>query len=186
VRLDVGAIIAGAHVDAAFRGTGVRGRRAVGVGFGGIEHGGIVGFQVDQRQVDGRAGGMAGMLGDIAQPEQIGLAEGGVIPPLGSCLPAVLRPYHHVMRRARRPVAVQHFQRQVPRREFLLDALERKPDVALHQTFGSMIARERPADEIIEAGIADVLNDGGIDLAQEYEAAGQGLGVGCACKHHRC
>jgi hypothetical protein len=78
VGLRVGTVITGAHVDAAFRRAGGGRRGAVGVSLAGIEGGGIVRPQIDQREVDGGAGGMAGMLGDIAEPEQIFLLNAGL------------------------------------------------------------------------------------------------------------
>src|SRR5712664_96819 len=69
MRLDVATIIAGSHVDACFRRASARGRGAVGIGLAGIEGTRIVGLQIDQSEVEGGAGGMSGMLGDIAQPE---------------------------------------------------------------------------------------------------------------------
>ena len=53
----------------------------------------MIGHQIDQGQIDGGARGMAGMLGDITQPEQVFLAERRVILPLGWRLSAVLRPH---------------------------------------------------------------------------------------------
>ena len=70
----------------------------------------MAGREINRGQIDGRAGGMTGMLGDITEPEQILLAERRIIPVLGWRLPAVLRPQHHVVHRARRAVAIQHLQ----------------------------------------------------------------------------
>src|ERR1700752_850344 len=67
VCLRVGTVIAGAHVDAAFRRAGGPRRCASGVSLAGIEGTGIVRRKIDQREVDGGAGGMAGMLRDIAE-----------------------------------------------------------------------------------------------------------------------
>src|SRR5581483_12133826 len=50
-------------------------------------------------------------------------------------------------------------------------------DLALDHAFAGPIARHGTADEIVRRGVADVLDDGGIDIAQIDEAAGQGLGV---------
>ena len=61
VRLDVGTIVAGAHVDAAVRRAKVHIGGAVAIVLGGIEGGRIVGFQIDQGEVERGAGGMAGM-----------------------------------------------------------------------------------------------------------------------------
>src|SRR6266404_844760 len=118
---------------------------------------------------------MAGMFGDIAQPEQIGLVEGRDIPPLRWRLPAVVRPHHHILHRAHRAVAIQHFQRKLLWRELLLDVFQRQCNAALHQAFGGLVTPQRPADKIIRPGVADILNDGRIDVAQKHEAAGQGL-----------
>jgi hypothetical protein len=70
-------------------------------------------------------------------------------------------------------------------RERLLDAFQRQSDIALHHAFAGLIARERAADEIIPAGVADVLDDGRIDVAQEHEAAGQALRVSRVRRPHR-
>jgi hypothetical protein len=53
--------------------------------------------------------------------------------------------------------------------------LQGQPNRALHHALGAIIARQRPADEIVDAGIADVLLDGRIDLAQQHEIVGQRL-----------
>ncbi len=132
------------------------------------------------------------MLGDIAQPEQVFLAERRIVPPLGRRLPAVVRPRHHVAHRAHGAVAIQHFQRQLLRRELLLDAFECQSDVAFDHTFGSVVTPERPPDEIIRPGVADVLDDAGIDVAQKDKTAGQGLcgrcgnGSGDSERDHNC
>jgi hypothetical protein len=115
------------------------------------------------------------MLGDIAQPEQIFLAEGRIVALLRRRFLAIARPCHHVGDRACRPVAIQHLQRQLLRREFLLDALQCQSDATLHHAFARLIASERPADEVIRSGVTDVLDDGRIDVAQQHEIAGQGL-----------
>ena len=100
------------------------------------------------------------MLGDVAEPEQVLLAECWIIAVLGRRLPAVLGPPHHVVHRARRPVAIRHLQRQFLWREFRLNALQRQSDVALRHAFGRVIAGQRPAYKV-RPGIADVLKDAG-------------------------
>ena len=65
MRLGVGTIIAGPHIDAAFRRAGLRRRRAIGLGPDGIEGGRIAGLQIDQREVDRSPRGMLGLLGDM-------------------------------------------------------------------------------------------------------------------------
>jgi len=91
---------------------------------------------------------MAGMLGDVAQPEQVGLAESGIVTALGRCLPAVPRPHHHVVHRALRAVAIQHFQRQFLWRQLLLDAFQRHSDLTSNHAFGRVVTRKPAADEI--------------------------------------
>src|SRR5229473_6645704 len=90
VGLEVGTIITGAHVDASFRCARARVSGAVGVGLVSVEPGRMIGREIDQGQVDRGAGGMAGTLGNIAEPEQVSLAERRIVPPLGRRLPAVL------------------------------------------------------------------------------------------------
>jgi hypothetical protein len=72
-------------------------------------------------------------------------------------------------------IAIQHLQRQLLPREFLLDSFQLQPHLALHHAFGGVVPLERPADEIVRAGVADVLKDGGIDVAQIDKSAGQAL-----------
>jgi hypothetical protein len=86
-----------------------------------------------------------------------------------------MRPCDHVGHHARRPIAIEHLQRQVLPGEFLLNALQSQPHIALHHAFGGAIALDRPAHEIVHAGIADVLDNRGIDVAQIDEIAGQAL-----------
>ena len=81
-------------------------------------------------------------------------------------------------RRPRRPVTIEHLQRQFLPRKFLLHGPEAKPHVPLDHAFHRAIARNRPAHEIVYAGVADVLDDGWIDVAQEREVAGQALRSG--------
>jgi hypothetical protein len=128
---------------------------------------------------------MAGVLGDIAEPKQVFLAERRIIPPLGGRLPAVLRPNDHVVHRASRPVAIEHFQGQPLRQKRLLDAFQRQSHLPLDHAFGRLITGERPADEIIRSGIADVLDDGWINVAQIDKTAGQGLRPRRAGELHR-
>src|SRR5208337_1099015 len=49
---------------------------------------------------------------------------------------------------------------------------------ALHHAFGGIVAGKTPAGEIVGAGVADVLDDAGVDVAEIDEVAGQRLGVG--------
>jgi hypothetical protein len=125
------------------------------------------------------------MLGDVAQPEQVGFAEAGMVAALGRRLPAVPRPYHHVVHRALRAVAIQHFQRQFLWRQFLLDAFQRDSDIPFHHAFAGIVTLKPAADEIVRPGIANVLKDAGIDGAEIHETAGQGLRAGRARKRHR-
>ena len=124
MRLPIGTIVTGAHIDARLRRPRLGGRGAVGIHFVGIKDGRIVGLQIDQGQIEGGAGRMAGMSGDIAEPEQIGLRERRIKAPPGRRLLAVLRPGPHVRDSARGPVAIQHFQRQILPRKFLLDRFQ--------------------------------------------------------------
>src|SRR5580693_4039734 len=185
VRLDVETIIAGAHIDTAFRCAGRSRRRAIGIGPVGIESRRRVGLQIDQREVDRSPGGMLGMACDVTEPEQVGLAEGGIVAPPGRRLLAAARPRHHVGDRARRAVAILHFQRQLLCRQFLLDAFQRHSDARFHHAFGGVVTRKAAADEIVRPGVANVLNDGGIDVAQIHETARQRLRAGRARKRYR-
>ena len=97
---------------------------------------------------------------------------------LGGGLVAVLRPLDHVERGPRRPVAVEHLEREILRGELLLHRLQPQPDFALHHAFTRIVAGERTADEIVGCGVADVLDDAGVDVAQINEIAGERLGVG--------
>ena len=125
MRLDVGTVVAGAHVDAALRHARLDRRGAVGIGFGGIESGGIVGGKIDQREIERGAGGMLRMARDIAQAKQFALAERRIVAPLGRRLAGRSATTSPCRRGARRPIAVEHLQRQFLRREFLLDRLQR-------------------------------------------------------------
>jgi len=118
---------------------------------------------------------MAGVHRDIAEPEQILFAKDRVVAPRGGGFLAVPRPCHHVGDRALWPVTVEHLQRQLLRRQQVLDPPQRHGDLSLHDAFGRLIACERPADEIVRAGIADVLDDGRVDIAQIDETTRQAL-----------
>jgi hypothetical protein len=61
------------------------------------------------------------------------------------------------------------------RGEFPLHLLQRQPHRTLHHAFGRAIPVDRPPHEIVDAGIADVLGDRGIDIAQIDEISRQGL-----------
>ena len=113
--------------------------------------------------------------GDIAEPEQIRLAEGRVVALSGDRLLAVPGPGHHVGDGAHRAVAVEHLERQILPGKLPLHALQPQADFPLHHALGGAVARERPADKIVRAGISDVLDDGGVDIAQVDEAAWQVL-----------
>src|SRR5581483_9637854 len=67
VALQIRAIVAGAHIDAAFRRAFLDRRGAIGVGPGGIEGGGIIGGEVDQRQIERGAGRMLRVWRDVAE-----------------------------------------------------------------------------------------------------------------------
>ena len=58
MRFHIRAVIAGAHVYAAFRRARGFWGGAIGIGFSGIEGGGIVGGEIDQREIERCAGGM--------------------------------------------------------------------------------------------------------------------------------
>ena len=58
-------------------------------------------------------------------------------------------------------------------RELFLNALQQRAHFTLHHAFGGLIPLERTADEIVGAGVAHVLNDGRIDVAQIDETGGQ-------------
>src|SRR4051794_23729502 len=115
---------------------------------------------------------------DVAEAEQLGLGNFGIVAALGGRLVAVLRPPDHVERGPRRPVAVEHLQREILRRQFLLDRLQPQPNLPLHHALAGAVAGERTADEIVRGGVADVLDDGWVDVAQIDESAGKRLGVG--------
>ncbi len=129
---------------------------------------------------------------DVAKPEHVLLAERRIIPSRGRCFPAIPPPHHHIVHGARRPVAIQHLQRQFLWRELLLHALQRQSDIALHHAFASAVTGERPANKIIRPRVADILNDGRIDVAQGHKASGQGLrgsrrsNQGGGQDHHNC
>ena len=54
---------------------------------------------------------------------------------------------------------------------------QRQGDLALHDAFGGVIAPQRLADKIVRTGIAHVLDDAGLDIAQVDKPARQGLRV---------
>src|SRR5439155_24019904 len=102
VRPDVGTIITGTHVDAAVRRAKVHVGGAVAIVLGGIEGGRIVGFQIDQREIEGCAGGVTRTGGNVTQAKQVGLAERRIVALLCRCCPAVSRAGHHSGNRPRR------------------------------------------------------------------------------------
>jgi hypothetical protein len=113
------------------------------------------------------------MGSDISEAKQVRLAECRIVALLRRRFAAVARPGHHVGDRTRRPVAVEHLQRQVLQRELFLNALQQRADLAFHHAFGGVIPPERTADEIVGARVTHILNDRRIDIAQINEAGGQ-------------
>jgi len=57
--------------------------------------------------------------------------------------------------------------------ELLLDCLQPQPHLALHHAFAGAIAFQWMAGKVVGGGVADVLDDGGIDVAEIDEAAGE-------------
>jgi hypothetical protein len=134
---------------------------------------GIVGLQIDQRQIERRTGGMLRAARDVAEAEQLGLGNSGIVAPLGGGLATVLRPLDHVEQGPRRPIAVEHLQGQALACKVPLNRFQPQPDLARHHALAGIVTGQRTADEIVGGGIADVLDDAGIDVAQIDEIAGE-------------
>src|SRR6185295_11294595 len=84
VALAIEAVVAGPHVDAVV-GRALRGRTgARPVGHGRVESRSRRRRCLDQRQIDGRAGGMGGEAGDVAEREQAVLLQLRIKPPGGA------------------------------------------------------------------------------------------------------
>jgi hypothetical protein len=59
-----------------------------------------------------------------------------------------------------------------------LHAFERFRHRAPQHAFGGAVTGQRPADEVVMRGIAHVLGDAGLDIAQIDEARRQGVARG--------
>jgi hypothetical protein len=125
-----------------------------------------------KRQIDGDAGRMRRMRSDIAESEQPALVELGVEAP-GGGVAGILCPVFHGGDGAGRAVAVVDLQAQAARRQISLDAGKRGRHVAAQHAFCDVVAGQGSAVDIVVAGIAHVLLDAGVDIAQIDKARRQ-------------
>src|SRR5205814_9284954 len=79
---------------------------------------------------------------------------------------------------ALRPVAIPDDQRELFLAQFFLHARQRIGGGYAEDAFGGEIALDRPADKVVRTGIADVLHDRRIDVAQIDETPRQGARQG--------
>ncbi len=116
---------------------------------------------------------MLRLRGDVAEPEQIALLQCRVKALGGVAVVVTMRPGFHRAHRAGGAVAVVDLQTEVFVRKVGLHELERFGRLAAQDAFGSAIAGERVAGEIVGRRIAHVLRDAGVDVAQVDEAGRQ-------------
>src|SRR5436190_1882042 len=90
-----------------------------------------------------------------------------------STLLSGLRASTGAVHRPHRTIAVIDLQREPGSGDVRLDALERRRRILAQNAFGRLITGKRPADEIVETGIADVLGDARINVAEVDETCGQ-------------
>src|SRR5262249_27044766 len=86
---------------------------------------------------------------------------------LGAIGAAVMRPLRHGAHGTVWAVAVIDLEAEALLFELGLNALERRRHLAPKNALGSVIAVERAADELVGAGIADVMRNGRIGVVQE-------------------
>ncbi len=109
---------------------------------------------------------MLRLRGDVAEPEQVALLQLGVKALGGRAVIAIVRPGRHGAHRAGGAVAVVDFQTEVFVRKIGLHAPERLGRLAAQHAFAGFVAGERAAGEIVGGGVAHVLRDAGVDVAQ--------------------
>ena len=127
---------------------------------------------LDQREIDGRARRMLRSRADIAA-QQRSLRHSREEALGWSFRAAVIHPFRHGAHGARRPIAIINLEREPRGRKLRLHALERGRDIPPENAFRGFIAGQRPADEIVGAGIPNLLRDGRVDVAQINEAGRQ-------------
>src|SRR5579885_288677 len=158
----VEAVEAGAHIERIVR-PALGGRRGasssvlwswvpVGAGAPGSR------IERNESEIDRNAGGMPRMRSDVAERKQLPLV-GVRVEACVAVAFAVMRPAPHRGGRARRAVAVVHFQPEPLARERGFDALKRLRRLAFEHAFRCAIAGQSRAGKIRRTGIADVLRN---------------------------
>ena len=119
---------------------------------------------------------MAGVPCDVAEAEQVFLAHLRIVEMLCGSFMAILCPRVHVINRPLWPVTVIHLQRQAACCEILLHALQCRGHAARDDAVSSFVPVQPATNEIVDGRVADVLNNGRIDITQEHEITRQRLG----------
>ena len=92
---------------------------------------------------------MTGARGDVTITKQVPLIDIGVEFGLACNIGKIAGPSDKVCNRAGRSVAVEHFQRQSPRREIAYDISQRRCGLRGQQANGSLVAIDRAADKVV-------------------------------------
>ena len=116
-----------------------------------------------QRQIDGRAARMARTRRDIAVAEQHALIDLGIKFALADRVVEIVRPAHEIGDGARRPIAIERLEHETLRGEVAGHLRQRFGGGLGQEATRRFIAVDRPADEIVRAGIARVHDQPGHD-----------------------
>ncbi len=123
-----------------------------------------------QRQIDCSAGRVTRLCRDEPQRKKIPLVDGRTKSPGLLRIATVVSPSHHGAHCAHRAIAIVNLQAETLRRQFALDVLERHRCFPAQDAFGSAVAGQGVAGEIVGRGITHVLHDCRRDIAQVDEA----------------
>src|SRR5947209_8948427 len=133
----------------------------------------------NERKIDCVAARMLGMGGNIAQSKQHALVQLRK-KPLGRCFgPSIVGPSSHGVHRPHWTIAVINLQRESGWGDVRLDTLECGRGILAQDALWSLVSRKRPADEIVETSIANVLGDGRINVTEIDEALRQSILRNC-------
>src|SRR5262249_34019676 len=118
-------------------------------------------------------GGMWGWGSDIAEPHQRIFWQSGEEALRGAVGAAIVHPFRHAAHGARRPIAIVNLERESRARKVRLHSLERSRDVLPENALCRLVAGQRPADEIVESGVTNILGDARVHVAQINKTGGQ-------------
>ncbi|AHX16477.1 hypothetical protein CH75_22825 [Dyella jiangningensis] len=125
---------------------------------------GVGRIALHHREVDGGAAAVARHGGDVVAKQRT-LVQGGIVRGLGALVGKITRPSHEMRHGTRRAIAVEDLQALVLRVQVPLHACQRLGGGFEQEAFGREIAVHRRADEVVAAGVLDVLGDVGSELA---------------------